>query len=533
MSKLLDRIKEAVAQHSIDELSTDMLARYKKKAGDQASEADKKGDFKKGNKRFSGIMKATKKQFANDAKNESTEVLEAGPFTYGAKTPRKGSSAYEAMMKRKEQDKNYKPIEPKDNMCGNAKLTKNEEVESIDELSKETLKSYVKKATKDFGKAEKDAGKASTKYAALSDKIGLARERRVMAAQKGKGSGRIQSDAEVRLHGKQSQASKERQAAVYRGAKRIYGIDKATTRLNKEEVESIEELSKKTLGSYVKGAMRDARYKELHGGMEALSPSDPSKPLEKSRKFFSAAHKRQKGVARAVDRLTKEEIETIEELSKKTLGSYYNKASADSYEHSRKALDAFDKGDKEKDDYHFKKMNKREIGKMKSIARSPHTNESCVVGDSVMVQTSSGPRAGKVNDLIESKIGVNHGDGKGVFHYHSDHVSKVIEEATDDTLIEGVSWERWSKLNESVDKSNLGQWMVSKHQSGYQYGHRDGVDHIKVHGTGKDAALAGSNWAKEQGLEQVYVLESFIPKNVKNDIPFGAIVNSALTTVSK
>ena len=53
---------------SLSELSNAVLARYKAKAGEQASAADKAGDFKKGNKRFSGIIKATNKQFDNDAK---------------------------------------------------------------------------------------------------------------------------------------------------------------------------------------------------------------------------------------------------------------------------------------------------------------------------------------------------------------------------------------------------------------------------------------------------------------------------------
>jgi hypothetical protein len=52
----------------VDELSSDLLGRYKKAAGAQASAADKSGDYAKGNKRFSGIMKATKKQFDNDSK---------------------------------------------------------------------------------------------------------------------------------------------------------------------------------------------------------------------------------------------------------------------------------------------------------------------------------------------------------------------------------------------------------------------------------------------------------------------------------
>ena len=54
------RVSEEVEQ--LDELSPELLASYKKKAGESASAADKAGDFAKGNKRFSGIIKATKKE---------------------------------------------------------------------------------------------------------------------------------------------------------------------------------------------------------------------------------------------------------------------------------------------------------------------------------------------------------------------------------------------------------------------------------------------------------------------------------------
>lgn len=59
----------------------------------------------------------------DDGKNlgEESELDEAGAFSYGAKSPRKGSVAYNAMMKRKEQEKNKAPIEPKDQMVGVAK----------------------------------------------------------------------------------------------------------------------------------------------------------------------------------------------------------------------------------------------------------------------------------------------------------------------------------------------------------------------------------------------------------------------------
>lgn len=58
-------VKEQVAQ--VDEYSTEYLASYKKAAGASARAADQKGDYKKGNKRFKGILAATRKQFKNEA----------------------------------------------------------------------------------------------------------------------------------------------------------------------------------------------------------------------------------------------------------------------------------------------------------------------------------------------------------------------------------------------------------------------------------------------------------------------------------
>jgi hypothetical protein len=62
-SRALAGLKQIVA-----ELSSEKLGQYKKAAGAQASAADKAGNTKKADKRFSGIVKATKKQFANDTK---------------------------------------------------------------------------------------------------------------------------------------------------------------------------------------------------------------------------------------------------------------------------------------------------------------------------------------------------------------------------------------------------------------------------------------------------------------------------------
>ena len=68
-----DKEMDKAIKDEMNEISNATLTSYKQKAGEQASAADKAGDFKKGNKRFSGIIKATKKQFANDLKKEDLD----------------------------------------------------------------------------------------------------------------------------------------------------------------------------------------------------------------------------------------------------------------------------------------------------------------------------------------------------------------------------------------------------------------------------------------------------------------------------
>jgi hypothetical protein len=75
-------------------------------------------------------------------------VAEAGPFSYGAKKPRKGSVADLAAKKRKEQEKNKKPIEPKDQMVGTAKVVTNEDIESyIEEMRRAGYEIVTEAAT--------------------------------------------------------------------------------------------------------------------------------------------------------------------------------------------------------------------------------------------------------------------------------------------------------------------------------------------------------------------------------------------------
>ena len=67
-SKTGRSVKSTNEETQLDELSTDLLARYKEKASLASSAADKAGKYDLGHKRYKGILKATFKQFANDAK---------------------------------------------------------------------------------------------------------------------------------------------------------------------------------------------------------------------------------------------------------------------------------------------------------------------------------------------------------------------------------------------------------------------------------------------------------------------------------
>ena len=204
---------------------------------------------------------------------EAEGVAEGGPFSYGAKQPRKGTVAHNAMMKRREQEKNYKPIEPKDQMVGTAKVTK------------------------------------SVAEAILSPTEFL----------KGRGPIEQKSDQELQQHLKKKVAGPG--ALVWR--KKIK--DEIARRKQQgvaEEVDNIEELNKSTLGSYVKKAAKEyGRDKQLVG-RESPDGTVKSAGPEVKRKLKN----RMTGIERATDRLTKEEAEQIDEISDKTKASYLEKA---------------------------------------------------------------------------------------------------------------------------------------------------------------------------------------------------------------
>lgn len=89
---------------NLKELSNDTLGRYKKVAAADASAADKAGDYKRADKRFSGIVKATKKQFANDEKNVAEKWSQKYKSSINCSNPKGFSQKAHCAGKKKEED---------------------------------------------------------------------------------------------------------------------------------------------------------------------------------------------------------------------------------------------------------------------------------------------------------------------------------------------------------------------------------------------------------------------------------------------
>jgi hypothetical protein len=165
------KVKEPVA-----ELSNELLGRYKKAAGADAKRADAEGDYARGNKRFSGIVKATKKQFANDEKS-MTESLGTMPTTEYVKgiyaaAAENGMGAPDVEAVRKQmvlaangevdimatmqkalrvfQDPKFKQML----IDLDALIKKAENGQDVTEVSKDTLDRYVTKAVDAHGHAD-------------------------------------------------------------------------------------------------------------------------------------------------------------------------------------------------------------------------------------------------------------------------------------------------------------------------------------------------------------------------------------------
>jgi len=148
----------------------------------------------------------------------------------------------------------------------------------------------------------------------------------------------VEKDPEKLAHAtKQMNVNAELRDQFKRGAQnRIKGIGRAGRLLAKEQAEQIDELKKSTLGSYLKKAANRhgetaANIGALAGAAAVVAPGATLSQDELEDHLGKKAMRQSvtgaKGMGRAINRLTKEEA--VNELDKKTLGSYVLKASND------------------------------------------------------------------------------------------------------------------------------------------------------------------------------------------------------------
>ena len=184
----------------------------------------------------------------------------------------------------------------------------------LDELSKKTLGSYIIKSTQQM------------------HKIGRARENILNRAKEST----IAKD-ESPYHPITDIVDKHNTIAANKledkANNRYYGVQKAVNKLTKEEVEydevldilensQLDEISKATLGSYIKKAALNSTRRGYRSGVEqegsrasARNPDDHDRYLARmhqvqAKKHFDVSQKRLNGINKATDKLTKEEVDS-------------------------------------------------------------------------------------------------------------------------------------------------------------------------------------------------------------------------------
>ena len=135
----------------IEELSTDLLARYKTASAASAKAADASGNYAKGDKRFKGINKATIKQFDNDLKKHNQ-------FKESVLNPNDPHGDYKVKSKAI-QDIQLHPATHKDPELKNALIQRKADLDKEYSKLKEQLDEAKKKAVcPECGKHECECG---------------------------------------------------------------------------------------------------------------------------------------------------------------------------------------------------------------------------------------------------------------------------------------------------------------------------------------------------------------------------------------
>jgi len=274
------------------------------------------------------------------------------------------------------------------------KTLKREEVEQVDELSKKTLGSYVKKATDDVSVNSYIAGSLMKPKALPYDKKAFSRQKGIEKAvdkmtkedveqnNAKYGTAEKSNDiyhVETKAHGysgSHSVRASSHEDALKIARKKVSHVDgdKVTYKImhhdsGKEktftEEVKLDEISKKTLAGYIGAASADKSSAAHDIGRinQKAATFGTSASDRKERDALNKTHaKRSVGIQRAANKLAKEEVEQIDEISKDTKDRYL-KRSMDSFQNAwAQRRNAQSTGDKETEDKMRKVMQKRNKG---------------------------------------------------------------------------------------------------------------------------------------------------------------------------
>jgi hypothetical protein len=312
-------------EDQIDEVSNELLGRYKTAAGSQASALDKAGgkeNIQKANKRFSGIVKATKKQFANDDKKQGVMEMDKsqtppgrdgplrpGPDKYAKPTTPKKFKNHALSILQKSLQARYKKKDVKEakdageydyegamaktqlqTICRNAEALK--DMLDDDENLPEWVQAKITKA-EDYISTSLDYLKSTDE---LEEEFSLDEALSKNSTAYNWIHDFVHSD-NPKFDGKSKAQRMQMALAAY------YAMQKRS-RTKNEEVEPIEELNKDTLYSYVKKSEKD-QDKQFTTIGKALSNKVDAKSGNAAGHKFT---RRSIGINRAEKRLEQEGV---------------------------------------------------------------------------------------------------------------------------------------------------------------------------------------------------------------------------------
>ena len=347
------------SEEVITEVSSSALDRYKEKAKKSADTLSTQGQHKKATDRWLNIMKATGKQM-----DKTTAGIKKSLSKEDAGISKGTATKFHAKLDKLVHDTFGK--------------RKNEEVEHIDEVSKKTLGSYVKKSEKDIENHAQDAGwrnwndpvaiKASKK--SMSRQAGVKKARERLAKEEvvseanithaahfdDPKTGKWASMALLTAKNDQdavSQAHDLLRTDAYRHFK-LSAVERHEPVKNikmKEDVEQIDEISKELTHSYFKKAYAQ-KYK-----------NEPTKPTKLQMR------NRNKGMNRAHNRLVNR-LELPKDVAKTYANHKPGQYVGDSYDPQGQMLDEVSLGDyKDKATQQSKELKKHSKGEYAGIAK--------------------------------------------------------------------------------------------------------------------------------------------------------------------